>query len=321
MSTEPAYSSGRGSDALDLVTAVADDLDAMREQAAVKPRPPLAPGEARILTVTDREYHADPCSEPSLSASIAHTILSQSPVHAWLRHPKLGNQPSKPTDAKDAGTLYHAILLGSDASVEKIDANDYRTNAAKEARDAARDAGLVPILAREYDAAMAACEAIRANLAKAGIVVANGQNELPVEWRTSEGVLCRGRLDHLSKGHAQIVDLKSCRSAKPDDCAKSVISYGYDVQAAAYVQAVETLHPELAGRVEFVFAFFETEPPYAIGPYKLDAEWRHIGGRKWARACKTWARCLATGEWPGYATGVTTLFAPPWAMAQELEET
>ena len=39
--------------------------------------------------MTTDEYHADPCPEPSLSASIAETIWRESPNHARNEHPRL----------------------------------------------------------------------------------------------------------------------------------------------------------------------------------------------------------------------------------------
>ena len=41
------------------------------------------------LGVIEAEYHADPAPEPSLSRSLAHTLLTRSPRHAWQAHPRL----------------------------------------------------------------------------------------------------------------------------------------------------------------------------------------------------------------------------------------
>src|SRR5262245_50563917 len=65
-----------------------------------------------IYDIPLAEYLADPCPAPSLSASIAHILLSQSPRHAWEAHPRL-NPHYEPEEAEafDLGTAAHAYLL------------------------------------------------------------------------------------------------------------------------------------------------------------------------------------------------------------------
>jgi len=48
-----------------------------------------------IFEYTADVYHADPCPKPSLSASIAHILCSQSPAHARARPscPEPGPRP------------------------------------------------------------------------------------------------------------------------------------------------------------------------------------------------------------------------------------
>lgn len=87
---------------------------------------------ARILNVSEAAYHADPCPSPSLSQSIAHTLITQSPRHARLEHPRLGGQQRASTKAMDEGAILHKLLLGAGADFEMVVADDWRTKAAKE---------------------------------------------------------------------------------------------------------------------------------------------------------------------------------------------
>src|SRR3990167_1259095 len=83
------------------------------------------------------DYIKDPAPQPSLSASLAHVLLTRSPKHAWLAHPRLNPawEPDESEARQDIGTIVHALLLEGDASrVVVIEAEDYRTKAAKEAR-------------------------------------------------------------------------------------------------------------------------------------------------------------------------------------------
>lgn len=238
------------------------------------------PAAARILNVTPAEYLADPCATPSLSSSIAHTIVARSPLHAWSEHPRFGNQRSDPTTATAEGSLLHRFLLGKGANVAIIHADDFRTKAAREERDQAIASGQLPMLARQYHAIAAAAETLRGKLAAFGIELA-GESEVAIEWSEpgEHGpVLCRGMMDHLIVERGAIYDIKKIRSAHPRTCARHAVEYGYDIQHAAYTSGFEKLRPELAGRIDMVFVFLELEPPYAVVPARLDGGLRELGG-------------------------------------------
>jgi len=126
-------------------------------------------------------------------------------------------------------------------------------------------------------------------------------------------------MDLLSPSPCLIQDLKSCASAHPNAIARSIIAHGYDIQETAYRRAIETLHPEHAGRSEFWFIFFELEPPYSVTPVTLGGSMREIGESRWHRSRETWRRCLEKNEWPGYASAPMSIEAPGWALAQELD--
>jgi hypothetical protein len=91
-----------------------------------------------IYKMRAAEYHADPCLEPSLSSTIARVLCDSAPAHAQHAHPRLNLQNvEEEAEHFDIGTAAHAILLEGEAAVTVIDAKDWRTNAAKDARDAA----------------------------------------------------------------------------------------------------------------------------------------------------------------------------------------
>lgn len=275
-----------------------------------------------IDALAEADYHADPCATPSLSSSIAKVMIDRSPAHAWQAHPKLGATPRAPTATMDRGSLIHRLVLGAGASVARIDADSYRTKAAQAARDEARAAGRIPVLAHDLEAATDAAVAIRENIARQGIDL-DGRSEVSCTWQEQAvhgPIWCRSRFDHLVESRATILDIKTTRSAHPNACARQVIDYGYDIQRAAYVRALERARPDLAGRVRFVFIFVETEPPYAAVPAQLDAMLREYGERRWQRAVETWSQCLHTGYWPAYSTEPVRLAAPPWLMARIEEE-
>jgi hypothetical protein len=83
------------------------------------------------------QYHADPCPEPSLSASLA---LRARDVDAGTRsalHPRL-NPAAVAHQAEhfDIGTVAHAAFLEGRDVVAILEFDDFRTKDARAARDA-----------------------------------------------------------------------------------------------------------------------------------------------------------------------------------------
>src|SRR5262245_35492153 len=101
---------------------------------------------ARILNVDDTAYYNDPCERPSLTQSIAKTLITKSPLHAWTEHPRLGGVRREPTREMDDGKILDALLLSGGDGLEIIEAPDFRTKDARARRDAAKAAGKTPIL-------------------------------------------------------------------------------------------------------------------------------------------------------------------------------
>lgn len=278
--------------------------------------------------VSEADYHADEIGSPrpSLSASVAHTLIAKSPLHAWMRHPKLGNAPREQSTEMDRGTRIHALVLGTPLQLSVITADNYRTKAAQEQRDAAYANGLMPILARELDAEREIARCITEQLKSCGIAFA-GSRETVAVWEEPSGrgpVSCRGKLDHVCP--PAIDDLKTCRSAHPDKLARHVTEYGYHIQAAAYCSALASIHPEAAGRIRFRWIFAEIlDEPAAKGPRAIVTVARpsgammELGAALWRRAVETWAACLEEDRWPGYAESEAALDPPSWAMDKLLE--
>lgn len=278
---------------------------------------------ARLLTLNDADYFADKVLEtPTLSQSIAKLIVDKSPLHAWANHPRLGNCADRgDTKAMDDGTLMHHMLLGTGAdSVVLIDADNYRTKAAQEARDAATAAGKLPVIAAKHNELKLGVGMIRDRMADAGVdmdLFDAAQSEAGILWYEGD-VACRGRMDKLHVGRRTIWDVKKSRNAHPLACAKHMLGYGYDIQWAAYTSAVEQL-TGAPGEVDFQFIFIEDKAPYAVTVGRPDGIMRELGARKWKQAVATWKACMESGKWPGYATAPVNLEAPAWAIGQQME--
>lgn len=278
---------------------------------------------ATIMDCITTAYLDDPAPEPSLSSSIAKIMLDRSPAHARLAHPRLGGKRNDGTPEQDMGTLVHRLVLGKGADVHPVSAADWRTKAAREERAAARAAGKIAVLASQHQEAAVAARAIVEHLSLQGVSL-YGESEVGILWDEPAEfgtVYARSMLDHVvpRDGMLHVYDLKTIYSAHPDDCTRSALKFGYDIQQAAYTRAADLAWPEYAGRVVFSFLFCEVEPPYSVTVAQLDATMRERGRRRWNEAVETWSRCLHSDTWPSYARELVTLQSPGWLLQRESE--
>lgn len=256
----------------------------------------------------------------------AIAIIQQSAAHALVR--------SEPTRDGERGTIIHGMVLGSPAQltvVMKTDAKtgvvesatDYRTKSAQEHRDAIRAGGGVPILDVEFASFRDTSQNMRRQLGEDGFLL--GTTEVPVEWLV-DGVPCRGRIDELDTDGTGphgcfIADLKTCDNAMKQSSDNAIYSCGYDIQAAAYLEAVETLHPDLAGRVRYFLNFAEMDPlpneARNIVTVEVGGSMLEMGRVRWNRARDIWRQAHATGLFQGYQRDIRRAEAPPWALAAE----
>lgn len=278
----------------------------------------LEPG---IHDVASELYHADAlCDEPTLSRSIAHKLLTRSPRHAHHAHPRLNPEAVEKTSSRlDNGTATHALLFEGIGCVI-VEADSWRTNAAKEQRAAARAEGKVALLAKDAQEVREMCDAITEQLDALDVrprPFTDGKPERTLIWR-DRGVLCRARTDWLRDDYTVLEDLKTtATSASPHEWTRRRLwEDGYDLQAAMYLRGVKTLTGVDA---EWRFIVVENIPPYALSVISLDKESLALADEKLDKALDLWRRCLETGEWPGYPTRVAYAELPPWEEARWLE--
>ncbi|MEU2180268.1 PD-(D/E)XK nuclease-like domain-containing protein [Streptomyces thermolilacinus] len=276
----------------------------------------IAPGIYPDLSA--EAYHAD---SGSLSSTGARRILSSCP--AVFRHEQTHPQPRK--QAFDVGTAAHRLVLGDGPELVCVDADDWRTKAAREERDSVYAAGGVPLLPAEYDQVHAMADALRRHrLAAALFAPGTGRPEVSLFWRDAPtGVMRRARLDwlrHRRDGRLIVPDYKTARDASPEGIARAVAEHGYHQQAAWYLDGVRAL--ELDETPAWLLVVQEKTAPYVVTVVELDAVSLRIGAAKNRRALEIYARCVETGHWPGYADDNTPLYLslPTWAQIRDTEE-
>lgn len=277
--------------------------------------------ERGILTVTAGSYHDDQLDErPSLSASIAHLLCTASPAHARAAHPRLNRTYRREEKKKfDVGIAAHAMLLEGRDIVTVVDAANWTTKAAREARDDARAQGRIPLLPHEFGDVELMVLAVREQLTQHHAdppLFTAGLPEQTLVWE-EDGVVCRARVDWLRDDHRTCDDLKTTtRSANPESWSRTLFSIGCDVQAAFYLRGVRAL---TGATPEFRWCVAESAAPYALSVVSPAPDVLELAHRKVGYAIRLWRDCLTTEQWPGYPTDTCYANVPPYEEARWLE--
>ncbi|HWB35670.1 MAG TPA: PD-(D/E)XK nuclease-like domain-containing protein, partial [Rugosimonospora sp.] len=220
--------------------------------------------EPGVYQIPEDDYHADPVIGGSLSSTGARKLLPPS-CPALYRH--WADNPEQTSKEFDVGHAAHAQVLGTGPEIAVLDYDSWRTNAVKADAEEARAAGKVPLLAKEHAPLAGMVAALRAHPWTSQILApGTGVAEQTLIWRDGEsGVWCRARLDHIH--HRQpgrrlvVVDYKTTVSAAPEDLDRTIYRYGYHVQAAHYLDAVQALGLAPDG-VLYLLIFQEKTAPY-----------------------------------------------------------
>lgn len=270
-----------------------------------------------VHTMPLTEYMLDPAPEPSLNASIANVLLTATPAHARLAHPRLSPQHEREDSSRlDLGTIAHGMLLeGDESRVVVIQADDWRSKAAKEERDEARILGQVPILEKDYDTVVEMVDTAKGYIA-ASEIAKDFDAAIPEQtliWKEAD-IWCRCRPDKATPDWRIVFDYKTCAgTAHPAVWAKSsMVRYGYDIQAAINLRGVKAL--KLAKRTTFIFLVQEIEPPYVLSIVSLAPEWLKLADDKLRVAMSIWQGCVRKDSWPGYPSRVAYVEPPAYAQ-------
>ena len=288
--------------------------------------------EPKILYDLPEElYHADPCDTPSLSASLAHLMVSASPLHAWTASRKLNpDYEWVDTSAFNIGRAYHSMMLDENHRVHVREDNgdwkDWRSKGAREWRDRLVADGGIAVTQAEFDN-------LRAMRAPAWRLVDNFINrklwELPTEvslvWETG-GVINRCRVDAIDTKNRIAVDLKTTAGlADPQRWVAASMDHGIDLRAAHYLDGLNWCWPrpldnDSVPEWRYIFLVVEKSAPHACSLVELDGRTIAMGQSKLERARDAWSCCLADDDWPAWSRAVEEVSAPEWRVSQWINE-
>lgn len=276
--------------------------------------------KAEILNMPMHEYVIDNFEgPPSLSSSIARKILRSSPRHGWVSHPRLNPAWAPDDDRKfDVGTAAHAVLLEGRV-LKPLDFPDFRSKAARTARDVAKIEGSLPVLAEKAEAITAMVEIARAKIRECPDLVDLGEllPERVLRWQEGDA-WCRCRPDWMTYDHAVVLSYKTTdANAEPEAFSRGTLtSMDYDLQAWFESRGVEALTGTLP---KYVWLVQETEEPYAVALLGLSPAGAEVAAAKYRAAVTRWSFCMAENRWPSYPDRIVYVDPPQWALAQWLE--
>lgn len=263
---------------------------------------------------------------PAVSASLLQRAIDECPYAAWHASWLNPKQPEEASTAEqDVGSVAHALLLEGNADlVVVVDAKDWRTNAAKEARAEAHARGKIallphqmPVITAMVASATAYIESLRETEPAiwAAFQPGGGDSELVMRWDDG-GVPCRARPDRWSTDRKVMIDVKTCSSsAEPDAWGRmQLVRNGYYIGAAFYRRGVRKLFGHDA---DYVYLVIEQEAPHLCSLVGIDPAGRDLGERKVRRGLAAWSSGLATGRWPAYPNRVAYPEFPAYELARE----
>jgi len=252
-------------------------------------------------------YLADPCPEPSLSGGCAKTILSRSALHAQREHPRYGGRRGSSSSAAEFGSAAHELLLGGSQAIEWIDAPDYKTKAARVAKQEAIAAGRTPMLEKNRARLELMVEIADEVLMSFG----EGYVEQTMIWK-SDGVWCRARPDWIASDRGMFVNYKTTTDADPATWVRRVMTgFQHEVSVAHEFDGARELFGK--GGRDYLFLVQEVDEPFAVSVIGIGPEYEELGEQKITKARKVFRECQKSGVWPGYSKNIYWADAPSWA--------
>jgi exodeoxyribonuclease VIII len=242
------------------------------------------------------------------------SYMSSSDIRRLLRSPAHYKNPSRmESPAMAFGSLVHTFVLEphiAEARYRTKSDVDGRTKEGKAVRDweasLAAQQGIEFVNRADYDAATSIAASVRTHLG-ASALLASGLAEVSGTVEGFCNVNVRIRPDYLTDGH--IIDLKTTVDGRSDAFSRSVMTFGYHIQAAFYVDVAQALD---GNKRDFYWVAVEKEAPFAVAVYKASDAMLEYGRTQYKRAIELYKECASLDLWPAYSQQIQQLELPNW---------
>ena len=265
--------------------------------------------------MTESEYR----SHPAISRSELWRIHESPQKFRYFK-----DHPEEPTPSLLFGQVFHKMALEPESFADEFAVFPDIDRRTREGRRLWEDfteqsKGKSAIPSEVYEQAQAMCNAMKAVPFAQKLL--NGPREVPFFWVDElTGEECKCRTDCLNTQYSQpiVVDVKSATDASTEAFARDAIKYGYDFQAAMYLEGVSK---HMQQRPLFVFIVVEKTPPYAVNILQADELFLRRGQNLFREYIGIYHDCKTTGNWYGYLgkhNQINNLALPAW-LAKEVE--
>ena len=300
--------------------------------------------EARIVgaNIDQADYltHEGTKGQPDYVMSRSDLTEFAKGPHKWRFGPE--DEDDETTKALRWGSLLDVILTGSEEDFksrfvvrpetyksDKGEEKPWNNNATvcKSWND--EHADCIVVKSREVLDAQEAVKAIKSSKDVRDLLDhAEMQVEIRATWRTEDGsapdVPMKALIDILpartGRYGSAMADLKTAGNASLDGWPKVVYGFGYNVQAALYLD----MHAYATGlkdrRTNFLHVVSESVAPWEIGQRLLSLDFIQAGRAIYHNALERYARCVADDVWPGYdeageiVEGFAKVEPAPWMV-------
>ena len=223
-------------------------------------------------------------------------VLQKSPLH----YQYACENPSQDTQALKMGRAIHeAVLQPEEYKTHYVAAPDVdrRTKEGKELYTeflfAAGDKEI--LTASEYQEVSRIASAVW-ECKEAEELLTGCTMEKPLFWTHEDtGIECKCRVDAMRPGI--MIDLKTSSDASTSAFSRDVFRYGYDVQAAHYVDGYHSFCGEFPS---WFFIVVEKTAPYAVNVLHTDAGIIDYGFLRRDALLQRLKECRDSGIWEGY---------------------
>ena len=270
-------------------------------------------------------YHTDNCPGPSISSSGLRTIENECPFQYWAfsyLNPDRFEQP--PKTHFSFGRAAHTLLLGDEEfkrlyAVRPSKWDSWRTADAKAWRDdqIAMERDVLTHEDMEKLNRMASMMVDHPLIM--GYNLLEGILEASLVWQDREtGIWLKSRPDVIPEFDGTISDYKTTSDASPHFCQRTIAKFGYHIQMALCAEGMK----EVMGREasNFLLVFQQSTAPFHVTPVEVSQEAIYWGKCQIRRSLNTFAECMESGHWPGYAEEIPVFNLPTWLSERLLEQ-
>jgi PDDEXK-like domain of unknown function (DUF3799) len=247
-------------------------------------------------------------------SSLVH--MRRSPMH--YRH--MCDNPQPATSAQKLGVVTHQLVLEPHRAANIAIWGEREEEKVRRGKvwDAfqAEYAGSIIVTKAECAVMAGMVTAAHKSQAMRKYLNADGDTEVTMVWRDSNGRLWKGRCDKVIPVNPTIIDLKTTRDCHPFRFGAQAYTLSYHIKAAIYVAGYHAL---TGARPKFKFLAIDSKPPHESAVYRCTPDVLLQGGADCDELVRKLSECETSGYWPPDQEQESDLTLPNYAYQTEDE--